>query len=115
MSLGAARLPKANYSTVGFTVETENTDEVLIEAREDERIGVAYVIAYNGNDAEEDEITLKYGDVDNSPTTIGVFEISAGETDVIIDSPLLGLPIEGDLIVESESDEVVISAWGVKA
>ena len=115
MGLGVARLPKANYSTVGFTVETENEDEVLIEAREGERIGLAYVIAYNGETADEDEVTLKYGDVDNDPVTIGVYEIDAGETEILIDSPKLGLPIEGDLIVESESDEVVISAWGVKA
>lgn len=114
MSLGVARLPKANYSTVGFTVESENTDEVLIEAKDGERIGVVYVMAYNGEASDEDEITLKYGDADNDPATIGVFEIDAGETDIIIDAPL-GLPIEGDLIVNSESDEVVISAFGVKA
>ena len=116
-------LPRSNYHNVGFSVESadENENKILLEAREGEKIGLVYVTAYNADASADHEVILKTGYYDEDDEEvkvekeIGAFEISQGETEVILESPDLGLTIDNDLVVEVDSEELHVSAWGVKA
>lgn len=106
-----AQMPVSYYKNVGVNVEEADTEEVLLEKKGDEAIGLVYVLVENNTGGAE-SVTLKAGDIDDSPVTIMTKEVSDGDTSVLIDSPL-GLKIDGDLIVEATSTDLNISVWGV--
>jgi hypothetical protein len=97
----------SRYDNVGYELTT-TTDETLLSKPSDGSLGIIEVIAHAPASLTSPTITLKDG-----TKTIGVFPISAGDTEILIENSI-GLKIAGDLVAQASAAGVVVSGWAVK-
>jgi hypothetical protein len=98
----------SKYSIVGHELTT-TTDETILPKPTEGSLAIIQVIAHAPSSLTSPTITLKDG-----TTTIGVFPISAGDTEILVENSI-GLKISGDLIAQASAAGVVVSAWAVEA
>jgi hypothetical protein len=111
MGIEQQALPRpavSEYKNVGHETTT-TSDETILSAPANGTLGVIEVIAYAPSGLTSPTVTLKDGTI-----TIGVFPVSAGDTEILIENSI-GLEINNDLIAQASASGVIVSAWAVLA
>jgi hypothetical protein len=105
---GLPRPAVSEYKNVGHETTT-TSDETILSKPTDGTLGVIEVIAYAPSGLTSPAATLKDGAV-----TIGVFSVSSGDTEILIENSI-GLEINNDLVIQTSASGVIVSAWAVLA
>jgi hypothetical protein len=98
----------SKFNDVGHELTTTADTTVLTKPTVGS-LAVIEVMAYAPSSLTSPTVTLKDG-----TKTIGVFPVSAGDTEILI-SNSIGLKISGDLVAQASAAGVIVSAWAVEA
>lgn len=93
-------------AVIGRTFALATVDETVLERPVGWRLGIVRVIAHAPSASVSPSVTLKSG-----PTLIGVWALTAGDTETLLEAGADLLELDGPLVAQVSGLGIRVSAW----